>query len=43
MSIKFGADDYDKKARFQTFMTSTGFGASSTAYKALAAKGIDTM
>ena len=43
MSIKFGADDYDKKARFQTFMMSAGFGASSTAYKALAAEGKDTM
>lgn len=43
MSIKFGADDYEKKRHFQTFMTSAGFGASSTAYRALVAKEIDTM
>ena len=43
MSIKFGADDYEKKRHFQTFMTSAGFGASSTAYRALVAKGIDTI
>ena len=43
MSIKFGADNYDKKGHFQTFMTSAGFGTLSTAYKALAAEGIDTM
>ena len=39
--IKFGRDDYDKKTRFQMFMTSAGFRASSTGYKALAAKGIE--
>ena len=41
--IKFGRDDYDKKTRFQMFMTSVGFGALSTGYKALATEGIEMM
>ena len=41
--IKFGPEDHEKWTRFQTFLTSAGFGVSSTAYKALTAKGIKTM
>ena len=41
--IKFGPEDYEKKTRFQTFLTSAGFGVLSTAYKALTAIGIETM
>ena len=41
--IKFGPEDYEKKTWFQAFLTSTGFGVSSTAYKALTAEGIETM
>ena len=41
--IKFGPEDYEKKTRFQTFLTSAGFGVSSTSYKALTAEGIETM
>ena len=43
MSIKFRADDYEKKPRFQTFMMSAGFGSSSNAYRALAAERINNM
>ena len=42
MSIKFGADYYEKKPRFQTFMRSAGFGPTLNAYRALVAEEIDT-
>ena len=41
--IKFGSDDNEKKTHFQTFMTSAGFGPSTTVFKTLAAKEIETV